>query len=68
MWILVYLIFYSKRIVFGNYFNDASSHRGLFWYGNLTQTGAFIRAVFIFTSTSFDVFKDQDFCKDYHCR
>ncbi|CAF1249206.1 unnamed protein product [Rotaria sp. Silwood1] len=67
VWALVYLIFYYERIVLGNYFNKTSGHRGLFWYGLLTQAGAFIGALFIFTLTSFDVFKERDLCTDYQC-
>jgi hypothetical protein len=52
MWLLVYIIFYYERISLGNYFNKTSGHRGLFWYGFLTQAGAFTGAVFIFTLTN----------------
>ncbi|CAF3368713.1 unnamed protein product, partial [Rotaria sp. Silwood2] len=67
LWALVYLIFYYERIVLGNYFNKTSGHRGLFWYGLLTQAGAFIGALFIFILTSFDVFKERDLCTNYNC-
>ena len=67
MWLLVYLIFYYERISLGNYFNKESGHRGLFWYGLLTQAGAFTGAVFIFTLTSFDVFVERDLCTKYRC-
>ncbi|CAF1344369.1 unnamed protein product [Rotaria sordida] len=67
IWALVYLIFYYERIVLGNYFNKTSGHRGLFWYGLLTQAGAFIGALFIFILTTFDVFKERDLCTYYPC-
>ncbi len=67
MWVLVYLIFYYERIALGNYFNKTSGHRGLFWYGQLTQAGAFTGALFIFILTSFEFFKERDFCTHYNC-
>jgi hypothetical protein len=67
MWIFIYLIFYFERIALGNYFNDTSGHRGLFWYGLLTQAGAFTGALIIFTLSSFDVFKERDPCINYQC-
>jgi len=67
MWIFAYLIFYSERIALGNYFNEKKGHRGLFWYGLLTQGGAFTGAIFIFTLTHFNVFKERDLCTKYDC-
>jgi hypothetical protein len=69
MWIFVYLIFYSERIALGNYFNKNKGHRGLFWYGSLTQGGAFTGAIFIFTLNLkyFNVFKERDLCTQYPC-
>lgn len=67
MWTLVYLIFYYERIVLGNYLNKTSGHRGLFWYGLLTQIGALIGATFIFVLTVYDVFKERDLCTPYNC-
>ena len=67
MWLAVYLIFYYERIALGNHFNENVGHRGLFWYGLLTQAGAFTGAIFIFTLTSFDVFKERALCEKYQC-
>jgi len=68
MWILIYLIFYTVRVSLGNYFNDKVGHRGLFWYGLLTQAGAFTGALFIFTLNSAGVFHEKDFCDENQCR
>lgn len=68
MWLIVYIVFYYERISLGNYFNKTSGHRGLFWYGLLTQAGAFTGATFIFILTTFfDVFQERDLCTNYHC-
>jgi hypothetical protein len=67
MWVFVYLVFYFERIALGNYFNKTSGHRGLFWYGLLTQAGAFIGALFIFILTTHDVFKERELCKHHDC-
>jgi hypothetical protein len=67
MWIFIYLIFYYERIALGNYFNNISGHRGLFWYGLLTQAGAFIGAMTIFLLNFFGVFRERDFCTEYNC-
>ena len=63
MWLFVYLIFYYERIALGNYFNQESGHRGLFWYGLLTQAGA----NFIFTLSSLDIFQERALCENYRC-
>lgn len=67
MWLLVYLIFYYERIALGNYFNQESGHRGLFWYGFLTQAGAFTGAIFIYILSSLDVFQERALCEFYQC-
>ena len=67
MWLLVYLIFYYERIALGNYINQTAGHRGLFWYGLLTQAGAFTGAIFIFTLTVFNVFQERELCVKYQC-
>ena len=59
MWLAVYLIFYYEQIALANHFNKTAGHRGLFWYGLLTEVGAFTGAIFIFTLISFDVFKER---------
>ncbi len=67
MWIFLYLVFYYERIALGNYFNDTSGHRGLFWYGLLTQAGACTGAFFIFGLSRGNVFKERDLCTSYQC-
>ncbi|CAF1077944.1 unnamed protein product [Adineta steineri] len=67
MWVLVYLIFYYERIALGNYFNETSGHRGLFWYGLLTQAGAFTGASIIFTLNSLGKFNERALCEKYSC-
>ncbi|UJR17914.1 hypothetical protein I4U23_004813 [Adineta vaga] len=67
MWLLVYLIFYYERIALGNYLNKTSGHRGLFWYGFLTQAGAFTGALTVFTLNAFEVFKERSLCGEYVC-
>ncbi|CAF4805503.1 unnamed protein product [Rotaria socialis] len=67
VWAIVYLVFYYERIALGNYFNNTSGHRGLFWYGLLTQAGAFTGALIIFILTILDVFKERDLCANYNC-
>ena len=61
------MVFYYERICLGNYLNEECGHRGLFWYGQLTQAGAFIGATFIFSLTLFDTFEERDFCRLYQC-
>ncbi|CAF1530482.1 unnamed protein product [Adineta ricciae] len=67
MWIFVYLIFYYERVALGNYMNSTSGHRGLFWYGLLTQAGAFTGAVLIFALNAYGIFKERSFCGKYNC-
>ncbi len=67
MWLFVYLVFYFERISLGNYLNKTAGHRGLFWYGLLTQAGAFTGAIFVFILNCFGVFKERSFCMNYDC-
>ncbi|CAF1279414.1 unnamed protein product [Didymodactylos carnosus] len=67
VWIFIYIVFYYERISLANYINRTSGRRGLFWYGSLTQAGAFVGAAFIFILTLLNLFKERDVCLDYPC-
>ncbi|CAF1128524.1 unnamed protein product [Didymodactylos carnosus] len=68
VWTLTALTYYCQRISIGNYFREISGHRGLFWFGAISQFASLIGAIFIYLLTSvFNEFKERDVCKHYAC-
>ncbi|CAF1007133.1 unnamed protein product, partial [Didymodactylos carnosus] len=68
VWVFMYCVLYYERIIIGNYLLHHSGHRGLFWFGVLTQIGSLIGAIIIYLLTSvFNVFKERQFCQYYSC-
>ncbi|CAF1018937.1 unnamed protein product, partial [Didymodactylos carnosus] len=62
------LTYYCQRISIGNYFREVSGHRGLFWFGAISQLASLIGAIFIYLLTSvFNEFQERDVCKHYVC-
>ena len=67
-WILKYCILYFIRVLLGNYFRRQSGHRGLFWFGVLTQIGSLTGAVIIYLLTEhFHMFHERKICISYTC-
>ncbi|CAF0723018.1 unnamed protein product [Rotaria sordida] len=67
-WILKYCILYFIRVLLGNYFRRKSGHRGLFWFGVLTQIGSLIGAVTIYIFTDhLHLFRERKICTSYAC-
>ncbi|CAF4986085.1 unnamed protein product, partial [Rotaria socialis] len=67
-WFLKYCILFFIRILVGNYFRHKSGHRGLFWFGFLTQIGSLIGAVVIYLFTDhLKLFEQREVCLSYSC-
>ena len=67
-WVLKYCVLYFIRILIGNYFQHISGHRGLYWFGVLTQVGALIGAVVIYFLTEhLHLFHERKICTFYEC-
>jgi Protein of unknown function (DUF1011) len=67
-WVTMNCIFNFIRITIAHYIKRTSGHRGLYWYGILTQTGSFCGALTIFLLTSqFNVFHERHLCQAYAC-
>ncbi|CAF0877631.1 unnamed protein product [Rotaria sp. Silwood1] len=67
-WVLKYCVLYFIRVLLGNYFRRKSGHRGLFWFGVLTQIGSLIGAVVIYLLTDhLHLFRERKICVSYSC-
>ncbi|UJR35309.1 hypothetical protein I4U23_028071 [Adineta vaga] len=67
-WVLKYCVLYFIRILLGNYFGRKSGHRGLFWFGVLTQIGSLIGALIIYLFTEhLHLFHERKICVSYSC-
>lgn len=67
-WVLKYCVLYFIRVLLGNYFRRTSGHRGLFWFGVLTQIGSLIGAVIIYVLTEpLQLFEERKICGSYSC-
>ncbi|CAF4861715.1 unnamed protein product, partial [Rotaria sp. Silwood1] len=67
-WVLKYCVLYFIRVLLGNYFRLKSGHRGLFWFGVLTQAGSLIGAVVIYLLTDhLHLFRERKICVSYSC-
>ncbi len=67
-WVLKYCVLYFIRVLLGNYFRRKSGHRGLFWFGVLTQIGSLIGAVVIYLFTEhLHLFHERKICVSYLC-
>lgn len=67
-WVLKYCVLYFIRVLLGNYFRRKSGHRGLFWFGVLTQIGSLIGAVVIYLFTEhLHLFHERSICVTYAC-
>lgn len=68
VWVAKYCVLYYIRVVLGNYFRRKSGHRGLFWFGILTQIGSLVGAVAIYIFTEhFLWFRERSICVNYFC-
>ena len=67
-WVSKYCVLYFIRVLLGNYFRRTSGHRGLFWFGVLTQIGSLIGAVIIYIFTEhLHFFHERKICLSYSC-
>ncbi|CAF1392465.1 unnamed protein product [Adineta steineri] len=67
-WVLKYCVLYFIRVLLGNYFGRKSGHRGLFWFGVLTQIGSLIGALAIYIFTDhLNLFHERKICVSYLC-
>ena len=67
-WVSKYCVLYYVRVLLGNYFRRTSGHRGLFWFGVLTQVGSLIGAVIIYIFTEhLYLFRERKICLSYSC-
>lgn len=67
-WVLKYCVLYFIRILIGNYLQRTSGHRGLYWFGVLTQVGALTGAVVIYLFTEhLHLFHERKICISYEC-
>ena len=67
-WVLKYCVLFFIRVLIGNYFQRTSGHRGLYWFGVLTQVGALIGAVIIYFLTEhLHLFHERRICITYEC-
>ena len=67
-WVLKYCVLYFIRVLLGNYFGRKSGHRGLFWFGVLTQIGSLIGALVIYLFTEhLHLFHERKICVSYRC-
>ena len=68
VWVAKYCVLYYIRVLLGIYFREKSGHRGLFWFGILTQIGSLIGAVAIYIFTEhFFWFHERKICVNYLC-
>lgn len=68
VWVGKYCVLYYIRVLLGNYFRRKSGHRGLFWFGILTQIGSLVGAVTIYLFTEhFYLFHERKICLNYSC-
>ena len=67
-WVIMYCVFHFIRITIANYIKRTSGHRGLFWFGILTQIGSLLGALTVYLLTSqFNVFRERQLCQSYVC-
>jgi hypothetical protein len=67
-WVTMYCVFHFIRITIANYIKRTSAHRGLYWFGILTQTGSLLGALTVYLLTSqFNVFHERQLCQSYVC-
>lgn len=68
VWVAKYFVLYYIRVMLGNYFRRVSGHRGLFWFGVLTQVGSLLGAVIIYVMTEHvHMFQERKICLTYNC-